>query len=85
MTTNLTFDDHKKNIQIAINGMRSALEPLNERLKPLDMMIYISDVNTFLNPFEATSRTGFSIYINVDKIEKMLAMTDEQLIEKLRN
>ncbi len=85
MSTNLTFDDHKKNIQIAINGMNSALEPLNEKLKPLDMMIYISDMNTFLNPFEATSRTGFGIYINVDKIEKMLAMTDEQLIEKLRN
>lgn len=85
MSTNLTFDDHKKNIQIAINGMKSALEPLNEKLKPLDMMIYINDMNTFLNPFEATSRTGFGIYINADKIEKMMALTDKQLIEKLRN
>lgn len=85
MSTNLTFDDHKKNIQISINGMKSALAPLNERLKPLDMMIYISDMNIFLNSFEATSRSGFGIYINTDEIEEMLAMTDEQLIKKLRN
>lgn len=85
MSTNLTFDDHKKNIQIALNGMTKALEPLNLKLKPLDMMIYISDMNTFLNSFEATSRAGFSIYINEDDIQEMLVMTDEQLIKKLRN
>lgn len=85
MSTNLTFNDHKSNLFKAMSGMRKTLEPLNEKLKPLDMMIYFCDTQTMLNPFGSNSRTGFSIYIDDNKIKKMISMTDDQLIKKLRD
>lgn len=84
MNDNLSFDDHKSNLFKAISGMKKALEPLNERLKPLNAMIYIDSGMTWINTHRADNRSGFSIYINADDIENMLAMTDEQLIQKLR-
>lgn len=85
MTKGIYFDKHKRDLNIALNGMEKSLKPLNDRLEPLNMMIYISDMNTYLNTTEASSRAGFSIYVDDDQIEAMLTMTDDQLIKKLRN
>lgn len=81
---NTTYDQHSLKAEAAKIGMVKALEPLNEKLKPLDMMIYFCDTQTMLNPFGSNSRAGLSIYIHDNEIEKMMSMTDEQLIKKLR-
>ena len=80
----LTYDQHSLNAEAAKIGMVKALEPLNEKLKSLDMMIYFCDTQTMLNPFGSNNRTGLSIYIDDNEIEKMMSTTDEQLIKKLR-
>lgn len=85
MSTNLTFDDHKSNLFKAMNGMRKTLEPLNERLKPLNMMLWVADGLVWINRHAANDDSGSGFFIDNIRIEKMLAMTDEQLIEKLRN
>lgn len=85
MNDQMSFDRHSLNAETAKIGMTKALEPLNEKLKPLDMMIYFCDTQTMLNPFGSNSRTGFSIYIDDNKIKKMISMTDDQLIKKLRD
>ena len=82
--SDLTYDQHSLKAEAAKIGMVKALEPLNEKLKPLDMMIYFCDTQTMLNPFGSNSRAGLSIYIDDNEIEKMMSMTDEQLIKKLR-
>lgn len=82
--SNLTYDQHALNAEAAKIGMVKALEPLNEKLKPLDMMIYFNDTQTMLNPFGSNSRVGLSIYIDDNEIEKMMSMTDEQLIQKTK-
>ncbi len=43
MTYSNTIDYHKRNLNIAMNGMKKALEPLNERLKPLNMKLWVAD------------------------------------------
>lgn len=85
MSTNLTFDDHKSDLFKAMNGMRKKLEPLNVRLKPLKMMLWVADGLVWINRHAANDDSGGGIYMDNAKIEKMMAMTDEQLIEKLRN
>lgn len=86
MNDNLSFDDHKSNLFKAMNGMRKALEPLNERLKPLEMMLWVADGLVWINRHAANDDSGIrDNFIDNIEIEKMLAMTDEQLIEKLRN
>lgn len=85
MSNNLTFDDHKSNLFKAMNGMRKALEPLNERLKPLEMMLWVADGLVWINRHAANDDSGGGFFIDNIRIEEMLAMTDEQLIEKLRN
>ncbi len=82
--SDLTYDQHSLNAEAAKIGMTKALKPLNEKLKPLDMMIYFCYTQTMINPFGANSRTGLSIYINDSEIDTMMAMTDEQLINKLK-
>lgn len=84
MSKGIFFDLHKRNQNIAVTGMARALEPLNERLKPLNMMVFLCDSQTMINPFGASSRAGLSIYLDDNEIEKMMSMTDEQLIKKLR-
>ena len=85
MSTNLTFDDHKSNLFKAMNGMRKTLEPLNERLKPLNMMLWVADGLVWITRYAANDDSGSGFFIDNIRIEKMLAMTDEQLIEILRN
>lgn len=84
MSDNISFDQHNRNLNIAINGMVKALIPLNEKLAPLDMMIYISGAEVWVSPFAANSRNGLSIYIDDNEIERMMSMTGDQLINKLR-
>ena len=84
MTKGIYFDKHKRDLNIALNGMEKSLKPLNDRLEPLNMMIYFCDTQTMLNPFGSNSRVGLSIYIDDNEIEKMMSMTDEQLVKKLR-
>ena len=85
MTYSNTIDYHKRNLNIAMNGMRKALEPLNERLKPLNMKLWVADGTCWINREAANDISGGGIYINNDRIEKMLSMTDDQLIKWLRN
>lgn len=85
MSTNLTFDDHKANLFKAMNGMRKTLEPLNERLRPLKMMLWVADGLVWINRHAANDKSGGGFFIDNIRIEEMLAMTDEQLIKKLRN
>lgn len=82
--SNLTFDDHKSNLFKAMNGMRKTLEPLNERLKPLKMMLWVADGLVWINRHAANDDSGSGMYIDNAKIEEMMSMTDEQLIKKLR-
>ena len=82
--SNLTFDDHKSNLFKAMNGMRKTLEPLNERLKPLEIMLWVADGLVFINRHAANDDSGSGMYIDNAKIEEMMSMTDEQLIKKLR-
>ncbi|WP_201556251.1 hypothetical protein [Psychrobacter sp. 72-O-c] len=84
MNDQISFGQHKKNLNIAKSGMTKTLAPLNEKLAPLDMMIYLCNGQTMLNTFEASSRAGLSIYIDDNEIETMMSMTDDQLIKKLR-
>ncbi|MGP5210289.1 hypothetical protein ACTXJ5_05795 [Psychrobacter alimentarius] len=85
MSTNLTFDDHKSDLFKAMSGMRKSLEPLNERLKPLEMMLWVADGLVWINRHAANDESGGGFFIDNIRIEEMLAMTDEQLIKKLRN
>ena len=82
MSDNLTFNDHKANLFKAMNGMRKTLEPLNERLRPLKMMLWVADGSVWINRSAANDDSGGGIYINDDIIKKMLAMSDDQLIKK---
>lgn len=85
MNDKLNFDEHKSNMFKAISGMRKALEPLNDKLKPLNAMIYIDSGMTWLNTHRADDRSGFSIHIDNDGIEKMISMTNDQLKKELRD
>lgn len=85
MSTNLTFNDHKSNLFKAMSGMRKTLEPLNERLKPLKMMLWVADGLVWINRHAANDDSGGGIFMDNVRIEEMLAMTDKQLIKKLRD
>lgn len=84
MSDPMTFDQYKRNLNIAMSGMRKTLEPLNERLKPLKMMLWLADGLVWINRHAANDDSGSGMYIDNAKIEEMMSMTDEQLIKKLR-
>ncbi len=85
MTYSNSIDYHKRNLNIAMSGMRKALEPLNERLKALNMKIWVADGTCWINREAANDISGGGIYINDDIIKKMLAMSDDQLIKKIKD
>ena len=80
--SDLTYDQHSLKAEAAKIGMVKALEPLNEKLKPLDMMIYFCDTQTMLNPFGSNSRAGLSIYIDDNEIECEFSAKDRQFRNK---
>lgn len=84
MTKGIYFDKHKGDLNRAINGMKKSLAPLNEKLKPLNMMIYIDSGMTWINEHTADDRSGHSIYINDEHIEKLMSMSDKQLRKELK-
>ena len=84
MTKGIYFDKHKGDLNRAINGMKKSLAPLNEKLKPLNMMLWVADGLVWINRHAANDDSGSGMYIDNAKIEEMMSMTDEQLIKKLR-
>lgn len=84
MTFGIFFDLHKRNLSKAISGMEKSLAPLNEKLKPLNMMIYIDGGQVWINEHRADDRSGHSIYMNDVRIAKLISMSDKQLIEELK-
>lgn len=85
MANGIYFDKYKRDLNIAMNGMRKSLIPINERLKPLNMMLWVADGSVWINRSAANDDSGGGIYINDDIIKKMLAMSDDQLIKKIKD
>lgn len=85
MEDSIYFDKYRRDLNIAMNGMRKSLIPINERLKPLNMMLWVADGLVWINRSAANDDSGGGIYINDDIIKKMLAMSDDQLIKKIKD
>lgn len=85
MEDSIYFDKYRRDLNIAMNGMRKSLIPINERLKPLNMMLWVADGSVWINRSAANDDSGGGIYINDDIIKKMLAMSDDQLIKKIKD
>lgn len=74
-------------IRAAESRLINRVKPLNRRLKAIDMHIYWDGdyKEWFINQHAANDRSGISFWLNERKYKKLIAMSDDELLEYCKN
>ena len=59
--------------------LQKAVQPLNNRLKPMNMMVWWDDEEYMFNPEAANSNNGNVFRLGDHGLEMLMAMTDSKL------
>lgn len=82
-----TMSELINDVKAAERRLIKSVQPLNKRLADLDMHVYWEGYyqEWFINRFANNDRSGMSFWLDGRKYNRLMAMSDEQLLEYCAN